>query len=71
MTQRDFLKAVGRNIDQIRKEKGLSFQEMADRCNLEKSSLVRLAGQGTNITMATLYKIAKGLQVPVREIFEF
>ena len=71
MTEKDFIAALGRNINKIRKEKGLSFQEMAHRCDWEKSSLVKLTGQGTNVTMITLYKIAKGLQIPVKEIFDF
>jgi len=65
------LKALGKNIDRIRKEKGLSFQEMALRCEMEKSHLVRLTSQGMNITVTTLYKISKGLEISINEIFDF
>ncbi|MGC4103802.1 helix-turn-helix domain-containing protein [Ferruginibacter sp.] len=66
--QEKFIRAVGKNIDKKRKEKGLSFQELAFVCNLEKGHLVRLVSQGGNITIGTLYKIAKGLEVPVWEL---
>lgn len=66
-----FLRALGRNIDRIRKEKGLSFQELSHRCDIEKSNLVKLTSQGTNVTTSTLFKISKGLGVSLSEIFSF
>ena len=72
MTNEDiFLKTLGKRINEIRKEKNLSFRELALRCEMEKSSLVKLANKGTNITMTTLYKVSKGLGVSVSEIFDF
>jgi len=68
--QQKFLKAIGRNIDNKRKEQGLSFQEFALRCHIEKSNLVKLTSQGTNITLTSLYKISKGLNVPVHELLK-
>ncbi|MBI4930847.1 MAG: helix-turn-helix transcriptional regulator [Bacteroidetes bacterium] len=66
-----FLKALGKNIDRIRKEKKISFQEMSYRCDIEKSNLVKIAKHGENITANTLYKISKGLDVPLKTIFDF
>lgn len=71
MTEKEFLKALGKHVDSIRKEKGLSFQELALRANLEKTSLVKLTNHGTNITATTMLKIAKGLDVPVKVLLEF
>ena len=67
----DFLKALGENINKIRQEKGLSFNEMALACGIEKPNLVRLANQGTNVTASTLLKISNGLGVQLSEIFDF
>lgn len=66
-----FYKALGLHIDKIRKKKKLSFQEMAYRCDIEKANLVRITTQGTNITSKTLYKISKGLEMPLKAIFNF
>ena len=67
---KEFLKVLGKRIDALRKEKGLSFQELADRSEMEKANLVKLTTQGKNITVNTLYNIAKGLDVEIKEIFE-
>ncbi len=69
--QQKFLANVGKNIDKKRKEKKLSFQELALQCDIEKSYLVKLTTQGSNITLSSLYKVAKGLDVPVWELLKF
>jgi transcriptional regulator with XRE-family HTH domain len=66
-----FLKNLGRHIDKLRKQKGLSFQELALRSEIEKSNLVKLTSQGTNLTVVSLHKIAKGLDVHVHELLKF
>ena len=72
MTNEDiFLKTLGKRINEIRKEKNLSFRELALRCEMEKSSLVKLANKGTNITMTTLYKVSKGLGVQYQKYLIF
>ncbi len=69
--EKRFYKALGSNIDKLRKKKGLSFQEMSYRCDIEKSNLVKLAKHGENVTAKSLYKISKGLEVPLKMIFDF
>ena len=66
-----FLTSLGNNINKIRKKKRISFQEMAYRCDIEKSNLVKLTKRGENITAKSLYKISKGLNVPLKIIFNF
>jgi transcriptional regulator with XRE-family HTH domain len=61
--QQKFLKLLGKNIDKLRKQQGLSFQELAFRCEIEKSNIVKLTSQGTNIS--------KGLDLPVAELLKF
>ena len=71
MTDEEFIKELGKNIDRLRKEKGMSFLEMAYRCDIEKSNLVKLTTQGKNITLKTLHKIVKGLEVSFNQVFDF
>jgi transcriptional regulator with XRE-family HTH domain len=68
--QEKFLKAVGRNVDKKRKEQKLSFAELALRCDMEKSNLVKLTSHGKNITLVSLFKIAKGLDIQVYELLK-
>jgi transcriptional regulator with XRE-family HTH domain len=67
---KEFLKTLGKRIDGLRKEKGLSFQELAIRSEMEKANLVKLTTHGKNITVNTLYNIAKGLDVELKDIFD-
>lgn len=69
--EKKFLKAVGQRINQIRKEQNVSFQELSYRTNIEKSNLVKLTTQGSNITLTSLRKISKGLNVPIQDFFIF
>lgn len=66
-----FLISVGKRIDEIRRTKGISFQELAYRSEMEKANLVRLTSHGTNITINTLYNISEGLGVPLKELFDY
>jgi len=69
--KQEFLTKLGHRIDAIRKDKELSFSEMAIRCDMEKSNLVKLTKHGTNITVHTMYKISKGLDTTIADIFDF
>ncbi|MDX2172980.1 MAG: helix-turn-helix transcriptional regulator [Bacteroidota bacterium] len=64
-----FLKTLGQNINRVRKEKNISFQELSYRTNIEKSNLVKLTTKGSNITVSTLNKISKGLEVSINAFF--
>jgi len=66
-----FLKALGENINKLRKEKGLSFLELALESDIEKANLVKLTSKGTNITVTTLHNISKGLGVTASELMDF
>jgi transcriptional regulator with XRE-family HTH domain len=66
-----FVKALGKHIDKIRREKGLSYQEMALACDMDKGQIYDLASTGTDLRASTLLKIAKGLEIPIAELFDF
>lgn len=62
---------VGKNIQKIREFKGISQQELAAKCNFEKSNMSRLEAGRVNPTLSTLEKVAKALDVTLAEIFTF
>lgn len=64
-------KKVGIRIREIRELKNISQQELAAKCNFEKSNMSRLESGRVNSTLATLNKIAKGLEVNIMELFRF
>lgn len=62
---------VGNRIKQIRNEKNISQQDLAAKCNFEKSNLSRLEAGRTDAKLSTLEKVAKGLGVTLKELFDF
>ena len=47
----DAIKRIAMNIKAIRQSKGLSIQEIAYRCDMERSNLSRLEAGKTNMTI--------------------
>lgn len=62
---------VGKNIQKIRESKGISQQELAAKCNFEKSNMSRLEAGRVNPTLSTLEKVAKSLDISLAELFTF
>jgi transcriptional regulator with XRE-family HTH domain len=62
---------VGKQIQKIRESKGLSQQDLAAKCNFEKSNMSRLETGRVNPTLSTLDKVAKALDVTLIELFSF
>lgn len=65
---REILKRIGKRIAEIRKEKGMTQQELASICNYEKSNMSRIEAGGTNMTILTLQKIAIALKVDLLDL---
>ena len=69
MEKQELLKFLGDNIKRIREEKGVSQQELASRCNFEKSNMSRIESGNTNPTIFTLYKISRALDEELHKLF--
>ena len=61
---------VGIQIQKIRELKGLSQQDLAAKCNLEKSNMSRLEAGKVNPTLSTLEKVATALEINIIELFK-
>ena len=59
----DMRKLVGGNAARIRKEKGLTQEQLAERCGLSQQYLSGLERGRRNPTIVTLYEIATALGV--------
>ena len=68
MDKKELQKKIGARIKQIRISKGISQQDLAALCNMEKSNFSRLEAGGTNPTIHTLYTIAQNLSIELKEI---
>lgn len=71
MEKIEFLHRLGQNIVRLRKEKGWTQSELADKCDKEKQSIERVENGKINPTAYYLSEIAAALEVPVSELFNF
>lgn len=64
----DIIQMLAKKIDKVRIEKGLSFQQMADLCEMDKAQVYNICTKGVDLRATSLVKIAKGLQIPIADI---
>ena len=62
---------VGKQIQKLRELKGISQQDLAAKCNFEKSNMSRLEAGKVNPTLSTLEKVATALEINIIELFNF
>lgn len=67
--EKEFLKKLGKNLRFIRLSKSIKQNEIAYRCNFDKSSYNNIEAGKRNITILNLLKIAKALDVKIEDLF--
>ncbi|MCO6174433.1 helix-turn-helix domain-containing protein [Flavobacterium sp. NRK F10] len=65
------LKKIGKRIQELRELQNLSQQDFAAKINYDKSNMSRLESGKTNMTVTTLEKVSKALNVELVELFKF
>ncbi len=63
-------KKIADKIHEIRKNKGLTLAQLGDETGLSKGLLSRIENNQVSPPIATLSKIARGLEVPIGIFFE-
>lgn len=66
-----YLRKLGEKIYALRKEKGLSQEQLAERLDTKHTQIGRLERGETNPTIVTLRRIAKELGVTLNELLNF
>lgn len=68
MNEQQLYIRIGDKIKEIRASKAMTSQELAAKCNFEKSNLSRIEAGRTNVTIRTLYKISVALGVKLYDL---
>ena len=71
MSDKEFIRKLGKNISSIRKSKGIKQIDLAYACDFEKQNMQRIEAGKTNPTIKTLLKIAEALEVTVIDLLKF
>ena len=64
------LKILGQNIRNIRKNKGLSIEQLSFECQLSRNCISDVERGKRNISFINLNKISKALDVNIKELLD-
>ena len=70
ISESEILHKFGERVRQLRKQKDISQEEFAYRANLHRTYIGMIERAEKNITLLNIEKIAKALDVTIKEIFE-
>ena len=65
------LQLLAKRLKEIRSEKGVSQEDLAYRSELTLSQIARIETVRINPTISTIFRIARTLEVPLSELFNF
>jgi transcriptional regulator with XRE-family HTH domain len=65
-----FLVRFGRRIQELRKAKGLSQEEFADKCGLDRTYISGIERGKRNVGLENVRVLAKALGVTLSQLFE-
>lgn len=64
-------KVLGSTIKRLRVKSEMTQEELAEEAKINVSYLAKIEGGFVNTTVRYLIKLARGLKVPVKNLFEF
>lgn len=67
-TKKNILINFGEKVREIRKEKGLSQEELAHKADLHRTYIGMIERAEKNITLLNIEKIANALEVNIKEL---
>jgi Predicted transcription factor, homolog of eukaryotic MBF1 len=67
----ELVKKVGERIRRLRKERGLSQEELAERSGLHTNYVGQVERGEKNLTLETLEKIVSGLDISLEQLFRY
>jgi len=68
MDHQEEIAYIAKRIKQLREDRKLTVQELAYRCDIERSNLSRIEAGRTNITLKTLCIICNALNVRLHDV---
>ena len=69
MKKNNILIAFGEKVRELRKEKGLSQEELSFKADLHRTYIGMIERAEKNITLINIEKIAKALEVDIKQLF--
>ena len=70
MDENELSRRFGVVVRRLRLDKGLSQEEFANLCSLHRTYIGTIERGEKRVTIATAYKLAKALGIPLSEMFK-
>lgn len=65
------LRLLAKQLKKVRTEKGFTQEELAYEADITLSQIARIETVQINPTVSTIFKLARTLEVPVSDLFDF
>ncbi|MBC7618200.1 MAG: helix-turn-helix transcriptional regulator [Candidatus Saccharibacteria bacterium] len=62
-------KALGLRLKELRVEKSITQEELAERCGMFRTYMSRIEAGLANPTLTALHTLAAGLEIPITDLF--
>ena len=69
MEDNEYLKQFAARVKMIREQQGLSQEKLAEKADLHRTYIGMVERLERNPSLVCIYKIAKGLNVNIKELF--
>lgn len=63
------LHAFGAHLQKLREGQGLSYRQMATACDIDHSKIAKIEKGQVNITLTTVFQLAKALSLSPDQLF--
>ncbi|WP_445722689.1 helix-turn-helix domain-containing protein [Flavobacterium sp.] len=71
ISEQEYINNLGIRIRQLREERNISQQMLADMCNMPKSSIGRVERGKVSVTIKSLIKISNAFEIELIQLFSF
>lgn len=69
MDKEPILKAFGQRVQELRKERNLSQEQLADLAGVHRTYIGMIERAEKNITLCNIERIAKALKLNIKDLF--
>ncbi|HOT73989.1 MAG TPA: helix-turn-helix transcriptional regulator [Bacteroidales bacterium] len=69
MEKEPILKAFGQRVQELRKERNLSQEQLADLAGVHRTYIGMIERAEKNITLCNIERIAKALKLDIKDLF--
>lgn len=70
MDKIEFRIAFGKIVEKYRKKLGLSYRELAQKCDVDHSNISKIEKGEVDLRISTIQELAKGLRIHPKELFD-